>query len=92
MPSLGLRYHCIIDEFCAIALYCPNLIYNVVLNAIVHYCKKKALFHRTFFSLKRGSVTCMMLICLICCLLIVSVYTDIEDKLVFLIIIFSRKK
>ena len=67
---LGLRCHCIVGvKFCAIALYCSDLIQQYCFACNCSLLQKKAFFHKTFFSLKRGSVTCMMFICLIYCLL-----------------------
>ena len=54
---------------------------------ISHYCflyncsilQKKALLHKTFFSLRRGSVTCMVFICFIFCLLKFLIDPDIGE-------------
>ena len=73
MGSQWLRCHCIADvKFCDLTIC---FVYNCSL------LQKKALFHKNFFSLKRGSVTCMLLLCLslIYCLLI-SDDLDIDSQ------------
>ena len=50
--------------------------------SFLYYCsllQKNALLHKTFFSLRRGSVACMLFICFYIFVYLVSADPDIGD-------------